>query len=63
VWGLIYCFIDNVDVMRTYIAESQIDDMVTDLTFDAVNDAHADLITRKHGWKLLGELVFEVPSK
>jgi hypothetical protein len=47
--------------MKTYIAESQIDNMVTDLVFDAVDDLHAGLIAEKNGWTLVGELLQEIP--
>lgn len=45
--------------MKSYVANAFIGDMITGIQFDAANDLHADRIAQRHGWELLGELVFE----
>ena len=43
--------------MKTYIADAIRGNMITGISFDANDIAHAELISRAHGWDLVGELV------
>jgi hypothetical protein len=43
--------------MKTYIADAIRGNMVTGISFDARDAEHANIISRAHGWDLVGELV------
>ena len=43
--------------MKTYIADAIRGNMVTGISFDARDAEHASIISKAHGWELVGELV------